>query len=313
MKNDTVLQTHELKKVFGSFRAVDGASITVRRGQVYGFLGPNGSGKTTTIAMILGLLHPTSGTVTLFGELVTPYNTQPLKRVGALIGAPALLPYLSARQNLELLGKLSPKTNNGRIDQVLQLVGLNQAAKRRAGQFSTGMKQRLGIAMSLLHQPELLILDEPTNGMDPAGMYEIRNLLSELANQGVTVFISSHLLHEIEQICDRVAVLKQGKVVAEGDVHSLLGGAQTVKLRVPKPNQSAQLLQRLPGCCEIHSNGAYVTVSGLPSEQIVAHLVANGIVPSEVKSGQIDLEHIYLQLTNGEAQEVNHVLEPVMD
>jgi ABC-type multidrug transport system ATPase subunit len=317
MKNDIVLQTHELKKVFGTVHAVDGVSIKVMRGQVYGFLGPNGSGKTTTIGMILGLLHPTSGTVSLFGELVTPYHTRPLRRVGALIGAPALLPYLSARQNLELLTRLNPETQTTRIDEVLELVGLLGDAKRRVGHFSTGMKQRLGIAMSLLHEPELLILDEPTNGMDPAGMYEIRNLLTNLSDRGVTVFISSHLLHEIEQICDRVAVLKQGRMVAEGQVAELLGENKIVKLKVPSPKQTVQLLRQLSDCLDIQSNGTWVTVSGLPSECIVAHLVTNGIIPSEVRTGKLDLEHIYLHLTNGESKEVTNVLdnvsEPVMD
>ena len=301
MKTDIVLQTHELKKVFGAVCAVDGVSLMVRRGQVYGFLGPNGSGKTTTIGMILGLLHPTAGTVRLFGELLTPYNTRPLQRVGALIGAPALLPYLSARQNLELLARLSPETLPARIEAVLELAGLKMDARRRAGQFSTGMKQRLGIAMSLLHEPELLILDEPTNGMDPAGMYEIRNLLARLSSRGVTVFISSHLLHEIEQICDRVAVLMQGRLVAEGDVADLLGANKTVKLRVASPTRTVELLKQLPGCADIRSDGASVTIAGLPSERILAHLVSNGVIPAEVKTGDSDLEAFYLQLTNGEA------------
>ncbi|MFC2054188.1 ABC transporter ATP-binding protein [Chloroflexota bacterium] len=304
MGNEVILQTHELKKHFAKVCAVDGVSLSVSRGQVYGFLGPNGSGKTTTIGMILGLLHPTSGTVSLFGELITPYNTRSLRRVGALIGAPMLLPYLTARQNLELLTRLSPETQSARIEEILEMVGLERDARRRTGQFSTGMKQRLGIAMSLLHEPELLILDEPTNGMDPAGMYEIRYLLSRLSNQGVTVFISSHLLHEIEQICDRVAVLKQGRMVAEGDVADLLGDNKTVKLRVSSPSLAVQLLRQLSGCGDICSNGAYVTVSGLPSERIVAHLVSNGVIPTEVKTGQQDLENIYLKLTNGESVEV---------
>lgn len=311
MKYESVLETHNLKKKFGAVWAVDGVSIRVRRGQVYGFLGPNGSGKTTTIGMILGLLYPTSGTVSLFGELVTPYHNRPLRRVGALISEPALLPYLSARQNLELLRRLSPDIRMTRNDEVLELVGLSGDANRRAGQFSTGMKQRLAIAMSLLHEPELLILDEPTNGMDPAGMYEIRNLLTELSDQGVTVFVSSHLLHEIEQICDRVAVLKQGRIVAEGQVADLLGENKTVKLKVPSPQRTVQLLQQLSDCLDIRSNGAYVSVSGLSSEHIVAYLVSNGVIPSEVKTGRLDLEHIYLQLTNGELKEAANVLGDV--
>ena len=313
MKNDNVLQVHELKKHFGTVRAVDGVSFSVKRGQVYGFLGPNGSGKTTTICMILGLLYPTSGIVSLFGEVITPVNTVPMRRVGALVGSPALLPYLSARQNLDLLRRLNPDIPPERTGEVLKLVGLKNAANRRAGIFSTGMKQRLGIALSILHKPDLLILDEPTNGMDPAGMFEIRNMLTSLSEQDVTVFISSHLLHEVEQICDRVAVLKQGRIIAEGDVAGLLGDNKTVKIKVRSPHRAAQLLKQLPDCRDIRSNGTYVTLSGVPSERIVAHLVANGIIPTEVKMVHLDLEHIYLQLTNGESEEVKGVLQPVMD
>lgn len=304
MENNVVLQTYGLKKTFGKVRAVDGVSISVTHGQVYGFLGPNGSGKTTTIGMILGLLHPTAGSVTLFGERVTPSNTKSLRRVGALVGAPSLVPYLSARQNLKLLTRLSPSLTPGRIDEILEIVGLIEAADRRAGQFSTGMKQRLGLAMSLLHYPELLILDEPTNGMDPAGMREIRNLLSGLADKGVTIFISSHLLYEVEQICDRVGVLKGGKIVAEGDVKDLLGGKAVVKVRVPSTMEAVRLLQSLPGCSEIRPNGAYVTVSGVSSQAVVSHLTSNGVIPSEVTTGQSDLESIFLELTKDHVMEV---------
>jgi ABC-2 type transport system ATP-binding protein len=301
MDNETILKTHDLKKHFGKVRAVDGVSISVARGQVYGFLGPNGSGKTTTIGMILGLLHPTEGCISMFGERITPSQTRPLRRVGAIVGTPSLVPYLSARGNLELLARLSPDLPPGRIEQMLELVDLSEAADRRAGKFSTGMKQRLGLAMSLLHKPELLILDEPTNGMDPAGMHEIRNLLSTLADQGVTVFISSHLLHEVEQICDRVAILKKGKVLAEGEVKNLLDEKEVVKVRVPSPPDAVRLLENLPGCREIQPNGVYVTVTGVSSQAVVSHLTSNGIVPSEVTTGHSDLESIFLELTNRES------------
>lgn len=298
MSQDIILETQGLKKYFGKVRAVDGVSISVGRGQVYGFLGPNGSGKTTTIGMVLGLLHPTAGRISIFGEPVTPSNTSPLQRVGAIVGSPSLVPYLSARLNLELLARLTPDLPPKRIDQVLGLVGLADAANRRAGQFSTGMKQRLGLAMSLLHEPELLILDEPTNGMDPMGMHEIRNLLSGLAGQGVTVFLSSHLLHEIEQICDRVAILKKGEVVAEGELSALRGESDVVKVRVPSPSEAISVLQSLTGHREIKSNGSYVTVTGVPSQKVVSHLTSRGVIPSEVTTGSSDLESIYLELTH---------------
>ncbi|NIM95966.1 MAG: ATP-binding cassette domain-containing protein [Anaerolineales bacterium] len=303
MLKDIVLQTQGLKKYFGKVHAVDGVTISVPRGQVYGFLGPNGSGKTTTIGMILGLLHPTAGSVALFGERVTPYNTKPLRRVGALVGHPSLVPYLTARQNLEMLARLSPELPAGRVGEVIEIVGLHESADRRAGQFSTGMKQRLGLAMSLLHKPELLILDEPTNGMDPMGMHEVRNLLSDLAGRGVTIFISSHLLHEVEQICDRVGVLNKGKVIAEGRVKELLSKTTVVKVRVPSPAEAIRLLQSLPGCSEIKPNGAYVTVCGVSSQAVVSYLTSKGVVPSEVSTGQSDLESIFLELTAGDSKE----------
>lgn len=299
MKNNIILQINGIKKYFGKVRAVDGVSLSVSRGKVYGFLGPNGSGKTTTIGMILGLLHPTAGSVTLFGDPVTPYQTRPLRRVGALVGAPTLVPFLSARQNLELLARLNPELPSERVNEILEIVGLYEAADRRAGQFSSGMKQRLGLGMALLHKPELLILDEPTNGMDPAGMREIRNLITSLSDQGVTVFLSSHLLHEIEQICDQVAVLKQGKIIAEGEVKNLLGKMAAVRVRVPSTLEAANCLSMLPGVKDVKPNGAYLLVSGVSSQEVVAHLTVNGIIPSEVSSGGPDLESIFLELTEG--------------
>jgi ABC-2 type transport system ATP-binding protein len=297
MRSEFVLETNKLKKHFGKVRAVEEVSLSVSRGQVYGFLGPNGSGKTTTIGMVLGLIHPTSGKVRLFGERVSPGHSMPLRRVGAIVGAPALVPYFSARQNLDLLTRLNPDLPEGRVEEILETVGLTEASNRRAGRYSTGMKQRLGLAMAMLHNPELLVLDEPTNGMDPAGMREIRNLLRELANHGVTVFISSHLLHEVEQICDRVAILKHGQVVAEGEVKDLLNEEEIVRVRVTSPVEAAKLLQRTQGVARVQPNGNYISISGLSSQSVVAQLTAHGIIPSEVITVQQDLESIFIELT----------------
>lgn len=297
MSKEIALQTHNLRKYFGRVHAVDGVDLTVGRGDVYGFLGPNGAGKTTTIGMVLGLLHPTEGEVFIFGETLNPQHNHPLQRVGALVGAPALVPYLSARQNLELLARLDHKGASSRIATILESVGLSEAADRKAGKFSSGMKQRLGLAMALLHQPDLLILDEPTNGMDPAGMREIRDLLRELAHQGTTVFLSSHLLHEVEQLCTRVAVLNRGILVAEGSVAELLGDQQSVRVRVPSPAEAATLLLTLPGVQKVQPNGFYLLVNGVSSEQVVRHLTSNGIIPTEVGNAQPDLESLFLELT----------------
>jgi ABC-2 type transport system ATP-binding protein len=299
--DDIVLRTANLKKYFGRVHAVEDVSLEVRRGSVFGFLGPNGSGKTTTIGMILSLLHPKSGSVTLFGQPVTVGGNFPLRRVGALMGSPAFVPYMSARENLLLWRRLYPGVTPARVDEVLETVGLTRAAKRTAGRYSSGMKQRLGIAVALLHKPELLILDEPTNGMDPAGMVEIRNLLRGLADAGTTVFLSSHLLHEVEQICDEVAILRRGSIVAQGKIDALLGmGEAVVKARVPSPPDAAALLRQQPGVKEAVAQGPYVLAKGVPSETVIVCLVSGGMVPSEVTIGRPDLEQLFLELTNSE-------------
>ncbi len=298
MSNTIILKTHQLKKHFGAVHAVEAVSLSVTQGKIYGFLGPNGAGKTTTIGMLLGLIHPTAGQIELWGEPLTPGHNRVLRRVGALVGSPALVPYLSARENLGLVAHLHPALPTGRIEAVLETVGLTEAADRAAGKFSTGMKQRLGLALALLHQPELLILDEPTNGMDPAGMREMRLLLRTLADQGMTIFLSSHLLHEVEQICDEVAVLNKGRVVAQGAVADLLGQhAAAVKVKVPSPAEAATLLLTLPGVGEVTPDGAYVTINGASSEVVVRLLTSHGIIPSEIGQVRPDLESLFLELT----------------
>ena len=221
---ESVLRLHHLSKHFQNVRAVEDLTLEVRAGECFGFLGPNGAGKTTTISMILGLLRPTSGRVEVLGQPVTPEDTTALREVGALVGAPGFYPYLSGRANLRLLARLYPAVDEARIAAVLRRVGLEAAADRKAKTYSTGMKQRLGLAAALLHRPRLLILDEPTSGLDPVGMAEMRTLLRDLAADGVTVFLSSHLLHEVEQVCDRVAVLHRGRLLAQGPVADLLHG-----------------------------------------------------------------------------------------
>jgi len=224
-----VIQLQHLHKRFGAVQAVRDLSLTVLAGECFGFLGPNGAGKTTTISMILGLLRPTSGQVRVLGEVVTPERTAVLRSVGALVGKPGFYPYLSARANLRLLARLYPTVDEGRIDEVLAQVGLAQAAERKVKGFSTGMKQRLGLAAALLHRPRLLILDEPTAGLDPIGMAEMRELLRRLTAEGTTVFLSSHLLHEIEQTCNRVGILDRGRLVAQGAVTELLAGRRDLE------------------------------------------------------------------------------------
>jgi len=294
--SDIILETENLSKAYGHFLAVDQVNLKVRRGEVFGFLGPNGAGKTTTIAVLLGLMHATAGKVKIFAQEVAPGRTQALRKVGSLVGDPGLIPHLSGRANLHLLAKLNG-IEAERVAEVLETVDMAQAADRKFGSYSMGMKQRLGLAAALLHRPELLILDEPTNGLDPAGMREIRELLRKLAEQDITVFLSSHLLHEVEQVCDRVAVLKEGRIVAEGTVSELLGNQKMVKAWVRDPNEAAEVLRSIPQVTNVSPNGVYVEIEGVPSERVIECLVQNGMTPSEVLYRKSDLEHIFLELT----------------
>jgi ABC-2 type transport system ATP-binding protein len=297
VKDEVIVRTHGLKKHFGKVPAVDGVDLALCRGEVFGFLGPNGAGKTTTIGILLGLLRPTSGTVEVFGTPVTPARTTALARVGALVGSPGLYPYLSGRENLRLVAGVRAPVPADRLQEVLIQVGLAEPADRKVKGYSSGMKQRLGLAAALVHRPELLILDEPTNGLDPAGMRDVRGLLRDLASRGTTVFLSSHLLHEVEQVCDRAAVLNHGRIVAQGAVGELLTGERVVRARVPDPVAAGRVLASLPGAERILTNGHYVEVRGVSSESVVSHLIGNGIVPSEIGVGQADLESVFLALT----------------
>ncbi|MCP5094431.1 MAG: ABC transporter ATP-binding protein [Chloroflexi bacterium] len=293
-----VLETHQLSKSFREVTAVDQIDLQIHAGEVFGFLGPNGAGKTTTIGMALGLIHPSSGGISIFGQPVSPAKTAPLRRVGSLVGAPSLLPYLSGIENLKLLAHLHSSVGQKRIAEVLDLVSMTDAAHRKIKTYSTGMKQRLGLAAALLHQPDLIILDEPTNGLDPAGMREVRELIRQLADAGITVFLSSHLLHEVEQVCDRIAVINKGKIVIQGRVDALLRQQkQVVKLRVPSPSDAKLVLDSLTGIEHVETNGVYVQIRGVASETAVAHLAQHGIIPSEVNTSKSDLEDLFLELT----------------
>jgi ABC-2 type transport system ATP-binding protein len=213
-----ILQTYNLSKQYGNVLAVDNVSITVNEGDVYGLLGPNGAGKTTMIAMMLGLVYPTQGRVQIAGHFVHTERRQALQTVGAMIESPAFYPYLSGRDNLKIIGNLRGKLTSQDLEEILTLVGLSEHQHKRFSNYSLGMKQRLAIGLTLLHQPKLLILDEPTNGLDPRGTVEIRNLILYLAKQGHTIILCSHLLHEVEQVCDRLAILNRGRLITEGAI-----------------------------------------------------------------------------------------------
>jgi ABC-2 type transport system ATP-binding protein len=295
---DIILETKDLTKNFGSYKAVDAVNITAYEGEVFGFLGPNGAGKTTTLGMVLGLVHPTAGEVRVLGERVTPNHVHALKQVGALLGAPAFVPYLSAWDNLDLLVRLFPGLDRKRIAEVLELVGMAGYARRKTGKFSTGMKQRTGIAMALLHRPRFVILDEPTNGLDPAGMREIRNLLRSLAENGTTVLLSSHLLNEVQQVCDRIAVLNRGRVVAQGRVDDLLNAQKpAVRLTVNDSNTAVRALESLRGIENVQASGDTLIIMGVSSQAVMNHLLKHHVIPTEITAHKSDLESLFMDVT----------------
>jgi len=293
-----VLETKNLSKNYGKLTVVDSVNITTYEGEVFGFLGPNGAGKTTTLGMTLGLVHPTGGEVSIFGERVAPNQVNALKQVGALLGAPAFVPYLSAWDNLELVARLTPGVDKKRIDEVLELVGLKEAARRNVGKFSTGMKQRVGLALALLHRPRFVILDEPTNGLDPAGMREIRQLLRSLVENGTTVLLSSHLLNEVQQVCDRIAVLNKGRVVAQGRVDELLNAQKpAVRVTVNDTSAAVQAFETLAGIENLQTSGNTITLTGVSTQDVMNHLIQRQIIPTEISSQKNDLESLFMDVT----------------
>ncbi|MCC9306770.1 ABC transporter ATP-binding protein [Kitasatospora sp. RB6PN24] len=242
-----VIRTRGLTKRFGRQLAVDGLDLTVPRGSVFGFLGPNGSGKTTTIRMLMGLVAPSAGVATVLGESMPQSLGRVLPRVGALIEGPALYGFLSGRDNLVRFDAADPtsdpRTRSARVAEALERVGLSAAAGKKARAYSLGMKQRLGLASALLRPRELLVLDEPTNGLDPQGMREIRALVREVAAEGTTVFLSSHLLDEIEQVCTHAAVMSKGRLVVQGTVAELAARAQgRLVVRTADTERAAEVL-----------------------------------------------------------------------
>jgi ABC-2 type transport system ATP-binding protein len=244
------IETRGLTKVFGNYAAVKGIDLRVPHGSVFGFLGPNGSGKTTTIRMLLGLASPTSGEARVLGSSMPGENGQVLPRVGALVEGPGFYPYLSGADNLRRLDSAdryaSSRTSKARVAEALERVGLSAAASKKVKAYSLGMKQRLGIANALLTPRELLILDEPTNGLDPQGTREVRTLIRSLTSQGTTIFVSSHLLAEIEQICTHAAVMSAGNLVAQGTLDELRDvGRPRVRVTTPDVRPAAATLTKL--------------------------------------------------------------------
>jgi ABC-type multidrug transport system ATPase subunit len=293
---DLAIDTRGLTKRYGATAAVDDLSLRVRRGEVYGFLGPNGAGKTTTLRMLLGLVRPTAGVATVLGA---PAGGA-LARIGAMVEAPAFYPYLSGRDNLRVLAGHGG-VGEDRIDVVLDEVHLLDRARERCSAYSLGMKQRLGVAAALLKDPDLLILDEPTNGLDPAGMAEMRQLIRGLGQGERTVVLSSHLMGEVEQVSDRVGVIRDGALVAEGTVEELRGQAG-LRVRAEPISGAAELIARQPGVEHVSPSAGALDVSVNPSRAAAINraLVEAGIAVSELRVQQSSLEDVFFALTERE-------------
>ena len=297
------LRAIALSKAYGKRLAVDHLDLQVDRGELFGFLGPNGAGKTTTIRMALGLVAPTNGSVEILGFEVRHNRAKVLPRVGALVEAPALYGYMSGRNNLRAIGDLLGGVGERRIDEVLQIVSLKGRDKDKVKTYSMGMKQRLGLAIALLSDPDLLILDEPANGLDPAGIVEMRDLLRGLAAGGKTVFISSHVLSEVQQICTRVAIINHGRLVRVAPVAELLDAPGEFEIKVDAPDELVAALRLQPWGQEARVEHGLV-ITRAPEgrgRSLIAFLVQNGHNPDSVSERQRDLEDIFLSLTGGDS------------
>jgi ABC-2 type transport system ATP-binding protein len=302
-QDSVVLRTAGLRKSFGKLEAVKDLNIELRRGEVFGFLGPNGAGKSTTVGMILGLITPTSGNIELFGEIQSANRWSALRRIGAIVEEPAFYPYLSGWDNLEVLAKSIGDVPRNKITEVLERVNLLDRAKDDYGQYSMGMKQRLGIASTLLRDPELIILDEPTNGLDPAGTREIRELIPKLAHESRAIMLCSHLLHEVEMVCTKVAIIKKGTVIANAPINELLSQGNQLKLKVENMAEAADILNSLSWVKSVKRENKYLLID-VPREhtaEISLALAKNGIGVIELVNQTKNLESVFMQLTEGES------------
>lgn len=312
---EPLVQTSGLTKRYGKkITAVKSLDLSVGRGEVYGFLGPNGAGKTTTLRMLLGLIRPSSGRATVAGQ--RPGSPSGLQNVGSLVESPAFYPYLSGRDNLKVIARYCGAPQS-RIAETLDTVELTDRAKDKYKKYSLGMKQRLGVAAALLKDPELLILDEPTNGLDPKGMADMRALIRHLGTGERTVLLSSHMLGEVEQICDRVGVISKGELVREGTVEELRGGSELL-IKTRQPAKAREIARGLPGVASITggaSGDGTIRISaanpdsdGDPEEtegwvsSVNARLVRAGIEISELRILEQSLEEVFLELTGEHAE-----------
>ena len=300
--SDLVIETSGLTKRYGEVLAVDELSMNVPRGHVFGLLGPNGSGKTTTMGMLLGLVKPTAGSFSLFGS--GSQDLVALRRIGAIVETPSFYPYLSGRDNLAYFQGIAGRGDQSELDDLLDKVGLAERADSRFRTYSLGMKQRLGLAYALLGDPEVLFLDEPTNGMDPAGMAEVRDLIRSLGTGGRTVLLSSHLLHEVEQVCDSVAILSKGRLIAQGKVADLVHSqaGDRVRLRTTDNAKAVEVLSALDWVVDVTVDGESIVVTA-PSDRSTDVSVALGrseVYVTEMAADEMSLEQYFLDVTGSD-------------
>lgn len=292
-----IVETSGLTKRYGTTVAVDSVDLTVQRGEVYGFLGPNGAGKTTTLRMLLGLVRPTAGAVSLNGR--SPTDRGALDGVGALVEGPAFYPFLSGTRNLEVLAQHAGRDRRA-VGAALELVGLADRGDDRYDRYSLGMKQRLGLAAALLKEPELLVLDEPTNGLDPAGMAEIRGLIAGLRANGVTVLLSSHILAEVQLMCDRVGIMANGRLKAEASVAELRGAGAVEIAAEPLDRAVSVVTSLAPQGVSVDGGTLRLKVDRNEAAQINATLVRASVEVHALRWREPDLEEVFFELTGGE-------------
>ncbi len=306
-----VLETEGLTRHFGHIVAVDRLDLRVHAGEVHGFLGPNGSGKSTTAGMVLGLIEPTAGQVRIFGQELHGASRELRRNIGAIVEAPAFYPYLSGRDNLKALAMAWGGVSEGRIDELLEQVGLTERAGSAFKTYSMGMKQRLGIASTLLTDPALVILDEPTNGLDPAGQREVRELIPRLAAEGRGVLLASHLLYEVQQVCDRVTIIQRGKVLESGTVTGLLERGSFIEVAVDDLTTATNILEALSFVESVtRENGRLAVAAPADSGAAINRALAEqGIFASTIVPHMNTLEDVFLDVTEHEDGDTQRTAE----
>jgi ABC-2 type transport system ATP-binding protein len=301
------VETRGLVKRYGEIVAVDHVDLGVERGDVFGYLGPNGAGKTTSLRILLGLIRPTEGSARLFGRDPLADGAKALEGVAGFVEAPRFYPYLSGRRNLRLLADYDEPPSGGRIEEVLELVDLRDRAKDKVGGYSHGMRQRLGIAAALLRGPRLLLLDEPTTGLDPAGMRDMRDLVRRLAGDGITILLSSHLLYEVEELCNRVAIIRKGRIVYQGTLRALLATAASgYRLRAREPERARAVALSQPGLDDVRLEDGGDLRFTADEEAVAALTVALGqarVAFTALVPETASLEELFLGMTDGESSD----------